>query len=60
MVIATVQGASCFGPAYEFARMANAGLRKRKGATEPGYEQLIIRMLGITKLRPEARNAVAR
>ena len=30
MVIGAVQGASCFGPAYEFALLANADLRKRK------------------------------
>lgn len=30
MVVGAVQGASCFGPAYEFALLANADLRKRK------------------------------
>jgi len=30
MVIGAVQGASCFGPAYEFALLANADLRNRK------------------------------
>lgn len=30
MVIGAVQGASCFGPAYEFALMVNADLRRRK------------------------------
>ncbi len=30
MVIGAVQGASCFGPAYEFALMVNTDLRKRK------------------------------
>ena len=30
MVVGAVQGASCYGPAYEFALMANADLRKRK------------------------------
>lgn len=30
MVVGAVQGASCFGPAYEFAFLANADLRKRK------------------------------
>ena len=30
MVVGSVQGASCFGPAYEFALIANADLRKRK------------------------------
>jgi sulfide:quinone oxidoreductase len=30
MVIGAVQGASCFGPAYEFALMVNSDLRKRK------------------------------
>lgn len=30
LVIGAVQGASCFGPAYEFALIANADLRKRK------------------------------
>lgn len=30
MVVGAVQGASCFGPAYEFAFLANANLRKRK------------------------------
>jgi sulfide:quinone oxidoreductase len=30
MVVGAVQGASCFGPAYEFAMLANADLRKRK------------------------------
>jgi sulfide:quinone oxidoreductase len=30
MVIGAVQGASCFGPAYEFALLVNADLRKRK------------------------------
>ena len=30
MVIGAVQGASCFGPAYEFALLANADLRRRK------------------------------
>ena len=30
MVVGAVQGASCFGPAYEFALIANADLRKRK------------------------------
>lgn len=30
MVIGAVQGASCFGPAYEFAMIADADLRKRK------------------------------
>ncbi len=29
LVIGAVQGASCFGPAYEFALIANADLRKR-------------------------------
>jgi sulfide:quinone oxidoreductase len=29
IVIGAVQGASCFGPAYEFALIANADLRKR-------------------------------
>ena len=29
MVVGAVQGASCFGPAYEFALLANADLRKR-------------------------------
>ena len=30
MVVGAVQGASCFGPAYEYALLANADLRKRK------------------------------
>ena len=30
MVVGAAQGASCFGPAYEFAFLANADLRKRK------------------------------
>jgi sulfide:quinone oxidoreductase len=30
MVIGAVQGASCFGPAYEFALMVNTDLRKRQ------------------------------
>ena len=30
IVVGAVQGASCFGPAYEFAFLANADLRKRK------------------------------
>ena len=30
MVVGAVQGASCFGPAYEYAFLANADLRKRK------------------------------
>ena len=30
VVIGAVQGASCFGPAYEFAMILNAELRKRK------------------------------
>ncbi len=30
MVIGAVQGASCFGPAYEFAMMVNTDLRRRK------------------------------
>ncbi|MGO9235321.1 MAG: NAD(P)/FAD-dependent oxidoreductase, partial [Methylocella sp.] len=30
IVIGAVQGASCFGPAYEFALIVNADLRKRK------------------------------
>ena len=30
MVIGAVQGASCFGPAYEFAMILDADLRKRK------------------------------
>jgi sulfide:quinone oxidoreductase len=30
MVIGAVQGASCFGPAYEFALMVNTDLRRRK------------------------------
>ncbi len=30
IVIGAVQGASCFGPAYEFAMMVNADLRRRK------------------------------
>ena len=30
MVIGAVQGASCFGPAYEFAMIVDADLRKRK------------------------------
>ncbi len=30
MVVGAVQGASCFGPAYEFALLANADLRRRK------------------------------
>ena len=30
MVIGAVQGASCFGPAYEFALIVDADLRKRK------------------------------
>lgn len=30
MVVGAVQGASCFGPAYEFALLANTDLRKRK------------------------------
>jgi len=30
MVVGAVQGASCFGPAYEFALQVNADLRKRK------------------------------
>src|SRR5690606_15112805 len=30
MVIGAVQGASCFGPAYEFALILDADLRKRK------------------------------
>jgi sulfide:quinone oxidoreductase len=30
IVIGAVQGASCFGPAYEFALMANTELRRRK------------------------------
>ncbi len=30
IVIGAVQGASCFGPAYEFAMMANTDLRRRK------------------------------
>jgi sulfide:quinone oxidoreductase len=30
IVIGAVQGASCFGPAYEFARIVDADLRKRK------------------------------
>lgn len=30
IVVGAVQGASCFGPAYEFALIANADLRKRK------------------------------
>jgi sulfide:quinone oxidoreductase len=29
-VIGAVQGASCFGPAYEFAMILDADLRKRK------------------------------
>ena len=30
IVVGAVQGASCFGPAYEFAMLVNADLRKRK------------------------------
>jgi sulfide:quinone oxidoreductase len=30
IVVGAVQGASCFGPAYEFAFLANADLRKRR------------------------------
>ncbi len=30
IVVGAVQGASCFGPAYEYALLANADLRKRK------------------------------
>jgi sulfide:quinone oxidoreductase len=30
IVVGAVQGASCFGPAYEFAFLTNADLRKRK------------------------------
>jgi len=30
LVVGAVQGASCFGPAYEFAMLASADLRKRK------------------------------
>jgi sulfide:quinone oxidoreductase len=30
IVVGAVQGASCFGPAYEFAFLANADLRRRK------------------------------
>ena len=30
MVVGAVQGASCFGPAYEFALLANTDLRRRK------------------------------
>ncbi|HUZ72036.1 MAG TPA: FAD/NAD(P)-binding oxidoreductase [Stellaceae bacterium] len=30
MVVGAAQGASCFGPAYEFALLANADLRRRK------------------------------
>jgi sulfide:quinone oxidoreductase len=30
LVVGAVQGASCFGPAYEFALLANADLRRRK------------------------------
>ena len=30
MVVGAVQGASCFGPAYKFALLANADLRRRK------------------------------
>lgn len=30
IVVGAVQGASCFGPAYEFALMVNADLRRRK------------------------------
>ena len=30
IVIGAVQGASCFGPAYEFAMLANADLRRRR------------------------------
>lgn len=30
MVVGAVQGASCFGPAYEFAFLASADLRKRR------------------------------
>jgi sulfide:quinone oxidoreductase len=30
MVIGAVQGASCFGPAYEFALMVNSDLRRRR------------------------------
>ena len=30
VVIGAVQGASCFGPAYEFAMIVDADLRKRK------------------------------
>jgi sulfide:quinone oxidoreductase len=30
MVIGAVQGASCFGPAYEFAMMVNTDLRRRR------------------------------
>src|SRR5690606_13771900 len=30
VVVGAVQGASCFGPAYEFAMILDADLRKRK------------------------------
>jgi sulfide:quinone oxidoreductase len=30
IIVGAVQGASCFGPAYEFAMLANAELRRRK------------------------------
>jgi len=67
IVIGAVQGASCFGPAYEFALIVNADLRKRKirtGCRSPCYLRALYRPsrpcgVGDTKGVLESRSVTA-
>lgn len=54
VVIGAVQGASCFGFAYDYALTFVTDLRKRKiriGSSEPGYERMLMKLAGVQRLQ---------
>ena len=45
--IGTTQGASCFGPAYKYLMTCNF----RKGISEPFYEKMMLKLMGVVRLK---------